>query len=114
MSRMQNFSVSRMNQVRRNRDVASRRKSNCWNQVEADCDRVMIQEDKLGTIPALTGTLLTVEGVARLLQVPTSWVYERTRQRGINRLPGFRLGKYWRFREADVMVWLERQRSEGS
>jgi excisionase family DNA binding protein len=67
---------------------------------------------KLGTVPAPSGALLTVEGVAGLLQVPASWVYERTRQRGLNRLPGFRLGKYWRFRESDVLTWLERQRSE--
>lgn len=57
--------------------------------------------------------LLTVEEVAELLKVPVSWVYERTRQRGLNRLPGFRLGKYWRFREAEVFAWLERQRAGG-
>jgi len=62
---------------------------------------------------AARDALLTVEEVAGLLQVPTSWVYERTRQRGVNRLPGFRLGKYWRFREADLLAWLERQRSGG-
>jgi excisionase family DNA binding protein len=55
--------------------------------------------------------LLTVEEVAELLQVPPSWVYERTRQRSSNRLPGFRLGKYWRFRLTDVLQWLERQRA---
>jgi excisionase family DNA binding protein len=55
--------------------------------------------------------LLTVEDVAELLQVPVSWVYERTRVRGVIRLPGFRLGKYWRFRESEVLAWLDRQRS---
>ncbi len=54
--------------------------------------------------------LLTVEEVAELLKVPVSWVYERTRLRSANRIPGFRLGKYWRFRELDVQAWLERQR----
>jgi excisionase family DNA binding protein len=58
-------------------------------------------------------TLLTVEDVAELLRVPVSWVYERTRLRGVDRLPGFRLGKYWRFREAEVISWLERQRAGG-
>ncbi len=53
--------------------------------------------------------LLTVEDVAELLRVPVSWVYERTRARSANRIPGFRLGKYWRFREADVLAWLEQQ-----
>lgn len=57
------------------------------------------------------GRLLTVEQVAHLLQVPSSWVYGRTRSRTADRIPGFRLGKYWRFREADVMNWLEAQRS---
>jgi excisionase family DNA binding protein len=54
--------------------------------------------------------LLTVEDVAALLKVPPSWVYDRTRLRTKERIPGFRLGKYWRFREADVLAWLERQR----
>lgn len=54
--------------------------------------------------------LLTVEELAGLLQVPPGWVYSHTRGRSPNRIPGFRLGKYWRFRESDVMSWLERQR----
>jgi len=57
--------------------------------------------------------LLTVEEVAELLKVPVSWVYERTRRRGLTRLPGFRLGKYWRFDEGEIRVWLERQRAGG-
>jgi excisionase family DNA binding protein len=55
--------------------------------------------------------LLTVEEVAEFLKVPVSWVYERTRRRPLDRLPGFRLGKYWRFRKTDVLAWLERQRA---
>jgi len=58
--------------------------------------------------------LLTVEEVAELLKVPASWVYERTRRRGHERLPGFRLGKCWRFDESEVRAWLERQRAGGS
>ncbi len=57
--------------------------------------------------------LLTVEEVSDLFQLPRSWVYERTRKRSANRIPGFRLGKYWRFREADVLAWLEQQKSNG-
>jgi excisionase family DNA binding protein len=56
------------------------------------------------------GPLLTVEEVAALLQVPVSWVYDRTRKSSVERIPGFRLGKYWRFREADIVAWVERQR----
>ena len=50
--------------------------------------------------------LLTVEEVAVLLHVPVSWVYGRTRKRSLGRLPGYRLGKYWRFREDEVLAWL--------
>jgi len=57
----------------------------------------------------ISGQLLTVDEVARLLRVPVSWVYGRTRKRLLERLPGYRLGKYWRFREEDITAWLESQ-----
>jgi excisionase family DNA binding protein len=57
------------------------------------------------------GHLLTVREVADLLQVPVSWVYGRMRKRSSDRLPGYRLGKYWRFHEAEVIAWLARQRA---
>jgi excisionase family DNA binding protein len=56
--------------------------------------------------------LLTVHEVATLLQVPVSWVYGRMRKRSVERLPGYRLGKYWRFREAEVLAWVESQRRD--
>jgi excisionase family DNA binding protein len=54
--------------------------------------------------------LLTIQQVADLLHVPVSWVYGRTRKRSIGRLPGIRLGKYWRFREEEIHAWVESQR----
>lgn len=54
--------------------------------------------------------LLTVEEVASLLHVPVSWVYGRMRKRSLDRLPGYRLGKYWRFREDEIHAWVEDQR----
>jgi excisionase family DNA binding protein len=54
--------------------------------------------------------LLTVKDVASLLRVPISWVYHRVRKRSLDRLPGIRLGKYWRFRQEDITNWLHRQR----
>jgi excisionase family DNA binding protein len=56
--------------------------------------------------------LLTVHEVAALLQVPVSWVYGRTRKRSRQRLPGYRLGKYWRFRENEVLAWVESQHGD--
>jgi excisionase family DNA binding protein len=55
--------------------------------------------------------LLTVGEVAELLQVPVSWVYEQTRRRCPGRIPGFRLGKYWRFSSEDVTAWLAAKRT---
>src|SRR5216684_80075 len=56
------------------------------------------------------GQLLSVHDVADLLQVPVSWVYGHTRDRCPDRIPGFRLGKYWRFDETDVLAWIQRRR----
>jgi excisionase family DNA binding protein len=53
--------------------------------------------------------LLTVEEVADLLHVPVSWVYGRMRKKSLERLPAYRLGKYWRFREDEIFAWVERQ-----
>ena len=57
------------------------------------------------------GRLLTVGEVADLLQVAPSWIYERTRRRGADRLPHIKLGKYLRFEEDAVRAFLERQRA---
>jgi excisionase family DNA binding protein len=54
--------------------------------------------------------LLTVRQVAELLQVPASWVYGRMRKRSQERLPAYRLGKYWRFDKEEVLAWLAQQR----
>jgi excisionase family DNA binding protein len=58
------------------------------------------------------GHLLTVHEVAEMLQVPVSWVYGRMRKRSVERLPGYRLGKYWRFRQTEVLAWIESQRRD--
>ena len=51
--------------------------------------------------------LLTVREVAEFLRVPVSWVYERTRRRGAERLPHLKIGKYLRFRREDVLGWID-------
>lgn len=54
--------------------------------------------------------LMTVGEIAAFLKVPNSWVYERTRRHGFERLPHVRLGKYLRFSLPEVRTWLEKQR----
>ena len=55
-----------------------------------------------------TTQLLTVQEIAALLRVPVSWVYGHLRKRSTDRLPAYRLGKYWRFRSEEVLAWVER------
>lgn len=55
--------------------------------------------------------LLTVEEVAAFLKVPKSWIYGKTRQRGLERLPHVKLGKYLRFEEQAVRAFLQRCKS---
>ena len=50
---------------------------------------------------------MTVAEIAGFLKVPVSWVYERTRRRGIDKLPHVRLGKYLRFDPAEIRGWLQ-------
>jgi excisionase family DNA binding protein len=55
---------------------------------------------------------LNVQEVAAMLQVPVSWVYGRMRKRARYRLPGYRLGKYWRFSEIEVLAWVKSQHGD--
>lgn len=52
----------------------------------------------------MTDRLLDAAEVAELLHVPVSWVRESTRS---GAMPHVRLGRYVRFREADVLAWIE-------
>ena len=54
--------------------------------------------------------LLTVSEIAQTLRVPISWVYERTRRRGFERMPHIKLGKYLRFDLSAVVEWLKSMR----
>ncbi len=54
--------------------------------------------------------LLTAEQVAEMLAVKLSWVREATRE---GRLPHIALGRYRRYRRAEIEVFLEVQRRGG-
>jgi predicted DNA-binding transcriptional regulator AlpA len=68
--------------------------------------RVHVHEDA----PGASRELLTVHDVAALLQVPVSWVYEHTRRSAPDALPVMKVGKYVRFRPADVLNYIEARR----
>jgi excisionase family DNA binding protein len=62
--------------------------------------------------PVETVRLLTVQEVAELLRVPVSWVYDRTRLRGSERLPHIKVGKYLRFRAEELERYIEALRRD--
>ena len=73
---------------------------------------IVTKNESLVTQPAprvspASEALLTVHEVAELLRVPVSWVYERTRRRGIERLPHIKIGKYLRFHLHEIESYLE-------
>jgi hypothetical protein len=55
--------------------------------------------------------LMTVAETADCLKVPVSWVFERSRKRGKERIPCIKLGKYLRFERGAVRAWVESLRS---
>ena len=48
-------------------------------------------------------SFLGIKEMARRLDVPITWLYARTRT---NDIPHYKLGKYVKFREEEVMEWL--------
>jgi hypothetical protein len=74
----------------------------------------MLQGSKWGARMELNdwnSDLMTVEETARVLHVPISWVYGRTRRRGKERIPHIKLGKYLRFELTAVRDWAFAQRA---
>ena len=52
----------------------------------------------------MTDRLLTAEEVAEMLSVPLTWVRESTRS---GAMPHVELGRYRRYRLADVEAWIK-------
>ncbi len=56
--------------------------------------------------------LLDVHDVAEYLGVSVNWVYDHSTGKALPELPSFKLGKYRRYRLADLDVFLESQRAD--
>lgn len=54
---------------------------------------------------------LTPKAAAELLQVPVSFVYERTRR---NAIPLRRVGKYVRIPKAELLAWIDAETQKNS
>jgi len=61
----------------------------------------------------VTGTTeqhMSPKGLAAYLGVSVSWVYA---QAEAGRLPGYKLGKYWRFKQSEIEEWLKQHKRGG-
>lgn len=52
---------------------------------------------------------LTAEEVASRLRLPLSTVYKLVREKA---LPGFKIGKHWRFRKETIDQWIKDQETK--
>ncbi|MBI9047768.1 MAG: helix-turn-helix domain-containing protein [Anaerolineaceae bacterium] len=50
----------------------------------------------------------TAEEVANYLRLPLSTVYKLVQE---NKIPGFKIGKHWRFRKIKFEEWIKEQES---
>ena len=50
--------------------------------------------------------LIGIKAMAEKLDIPVSWLYSRTRT---NEIPHYKVGKYVKFVESEVMDWLKSQ-----
>jgi len=53
--------------------------------------------------------LVGIKTMAERLDVPKSWICSRTR---IGKIPHYKLGKYLKFKESEVMAWLKDQQRD--
>jgi excisionase family DNA binding protein len=51
--------------------------------------------------------ILTTEEVCKYLKIPRSTLYHLARNK---KIPGFKVGRHWRFKRAKIEEWIERQR----
>lgn len=58
--------------------------------------------------------LLTVEELALILRVPKSWIYDRTRKGGPDKIPFYKVGNYVRFSNSEIMEYLKSKAVNGA
>lgn len=59
----------------------------------------------------MNAEFLTAEEVAEYLRLPLSTVYKLVQDK---RLPGFKVGKHWRFRKESIEQWIIAKEKEAS
>lgn len=56
--------------------------------------------------------LLTVDELAAQLKIKKSWLYQRSREKGSDAMPLYRIGKYLRYNPNEVLAWIRRKYGE--
>jgi excisionase family DNA binding protein len=57
------------------------------------------------------GDFWTAEEVAVYLRIPQSTVYKLAQDKV---LPGFKVGKHWRFRRETILEWVKQKEKQGT
>ncbi len=52
---------------------------------------------------------LTPQQLAKALNVPLSWVYQKSREKGEDTIPRHKMGRYVRFKFSEVEEYLDRR-----
>lgn len=64
------------------------------------------------TVEEVTGRKLTIDELASKWQVPKSWLYRRSMEKGPGAIPRVKIGKYLRFDNAAVEQWLKARQGD--
>lgn len=62
-------------------------------------------------LPPDDESLMTLQEVAEYLRLSEDVVYQMVRA---GEIPGFKIGKQWRFRRSEIDAWLESKRAQDS
>ena len=54
----------------------------------------------------------TLNEMADILKVHPSWLYSKTRLKGDDKIPCYKIGKYLRFNPERVLEWLQKQNEQ--
>ena len=67
--------------------------------------------EPIGTSSSQLPSLLTVKQVAQILQWNPYTIVKKAEK---GDLPGFKLGRVWRFRQEDLLRWIDERRARGA
>ena len=58
----------------------------------------------------MADSLITVQEMAKYLKVEESTIYAWAKE---GKLPGIKMGRFWRFKKKDINKWMEEKKKRG-